>query len=243
MFDASIFYNYTRDKKLLNFFAGSLNSKIFVFYQYLIIEFLDYLESATVKTGTFLIQKQDKSFRFNVTKKTIKNWLFFLQEMGFIRYEYLNFDCVKITLLDYRKIPALNPPTHKENGEEILPSRFYKNIQLILAKVVKDFDGKTLSIEGGEFEVTDFRDKKDLSAMQNVFLRFKDKQNECFETIISYEMLTGKALPSIKCSYHQAIIKKRITTALNNYIVSPPPIPENSDNGSEVQEFQKLKIS
>lgn len=199
--------------KLTNFFKTYKNSKIYLFYS----ELRNILWEDKPKNGLICINQREKTYNFDVTSKTIKNWLIQLQKLNLIDFKYNFKDVCHIQIKNYENLEILNPPTQKESGEDILPTRFYKNVQLIIKNVIKEYKTKTLLFENEKVFVSEFDNKKELASSQNVYLKIKLTDDECFERQITYEHLVGKPLPSIKCNYHQAIIKKRVNAALHYY--------------------------
>lgn len=206
-FELQTFHN---NSNLRSFFKTYKNSKIYLFY----LELKDILWDLQAKNGMIIINQREKTYEFDVTSRTIKNWLYELQELGFIEFRYKKFDLCYIQMKDYTKLQILYPKTHKENGEPILPSRFYKDVQLIIKNAIKDFKDKTLVFENEKIVVCDFLNRNELSFAQSVYIKTKLLNDEQFEHNITYENLIGKPLPNLKSNFAQAIIKKRIKEAL-----------------------------
>lgn len=212
-FDLQSFYG---NSHLRSFFKTYKNSKIYLFY----LELRDILWDSHSKNGMIFINQRNQTYKFDVTDRTIKNWLYELQELGFIEFRYKKYDLCYIQMKDYTKVQVLYPK--QTHAEEILPSRFYKDIQLIIKNTIKGFKDKTLVFENEKVLVCDFSNKKELSFMQSVYVKMKLAQDECFERNITYESLVGQPLPSLKCNFHQAIIKKRIKESLERLRVNEP---------------------
>lgn len=208
-FELETFY---KDSNLRSFFKTHKNSKIYLFY----LELRDILWSLQIENGMIVINQRKKTYEFDVTNRTIKNWLFELQKFGFIEFKYKRFDLCYIQMKDYTKLQILYPKTHKENGEPIFPSRFYKDVQLIIKNTIKDFKDKTLMFENEKVVVCDFSNRNELSFTQSIYIKTKLLNDEQFEHNITYENLVGKSLPNLKCNFAQAIIKKRIKKALED---------------------------
>lgn len=202
--------------KLTNFFKTYKNSKIYLFYS----ELRNILWEAKPKDGLIFINQREKTYNFDVTSKTIKNWLIQLQKLNLIDFKYNFRDVCYIQIKNYENLEILNPPTQKESGEDILPKRFYKDVQLIIKNAIKEYANKPLLIEDEKVLVSEFDNKKELASSQNVYLKIKLADDECFERQITYEHLVGKPLPSLKCNFHQAIIKKRVNETLEYSRVS-----------------------
>lgn len=213
-FDISKFelQTFHHDSNLRSFFKSHKNSKVYLFY----LELRDILCDLQIKNGLITINQRKKTYEFDVTDRTIKNWLFELQELGFIEFKYKRFDLCYIQMKDYTKLQILYPKTHKENREPILPSRFYKDIQLIIKNAIKNFKDKTLMFENEEIVVCDFSSRNELSFAQSVYLKTKLANDDQFQRNITYENLVGQPLPSLKCNFSHAIIKKRINEALEH---------------------------
>lgn len=206
-FELQTFHN---NSNLRSFFKTYKNSKIYLFY----LELKDILWDLQAKNGMIVINQRKKTYEFDVTDRTIKNWLYELQELGFIEFKYKKFDLCYIQMKDYTKLEILYPKTHKENGEPILPSRFYKDVQLIIKNAIKDFKDKTLVFENEKIVVCDFSNRNELSFAQSVYIKTKLLNDEQFEHNITYENLIGQPLPNLKSNFAQAIIKKRVKEAL-----------------------------
>lgn len=198
------------NSNLRSFFKTYKNSKIYLFY----LELRDILWNLQAENGMIVINQRKKTYEFDVTDRTIKNWLYELQELGFIEFKYKKFDLCYIQMKNYTKLQILYPKIHKENGEPILPSRFYKDVQLIIKNAIKDFKDKTLVFENEKIVVCDFSSRAELSNMQSIYVKTKLADDSHFEHNITYENLVGQPLPNLKSNFAQAIIKKRIKEAL-----------------------------
>ncbi|MDO7253087.1 hypothetical protein [Helicobacter cappadocius] len=212
-FDLSKFELQTfHNSNLRSFFKSYKNSKIYLFYA----ELRDILWNLQIKNGMIAINQRKKTYEFDVTDRTIKNWLYELQELGFLEFKYKRFDLCYIQMKDYTKLQILYPKTHKENGDPIFPSRFYKDVQLIIKNAIKDFKDKTLVFENEEVILCDFSSRNELSFAQSVYVKTKLANDEQFQHNIIYEDLVRQPLPNLKCNFAQAIIKKRIKEALEH---------------------------
>ncbi|PAF42186.1 hypothetical protein [Helicobacter sp. 11S03491-1] len=195
-----------------SFFKSYKNSKIYLFYE----ELRDLLWELQNQDGVIYINQRKKTYQFDITSKTVKNWLAELQKLGFLEFKYKIKDICCIQMKNYENLVILNPPAQKESGETLLPKRFYKDVQLIIKNAIKQYKNKTLLIENEKVIVCDFDKKKELALNQSVYLKIKLADDECFEQKITYEHFIGKPLPSLECNFHQAIIKKRIKEALEH---------------------------
>ncbi|PAF54127.1 hypothetical protein BKH42_02635 [Helicobacter sp. 13S00482-2] len=83
-FELEQFYH----SKIRTFFKSYKNSKIFLFYA----ELRDILWKLQCKDGLLQINQRNTTYEFDVTSKTIKNWLSELQKLGFLEFKYKKFD-------------------------------------------------------------------------------------------------------------------------------------------------------
>ncbi|AFI06524.1 hypothetical protein [Helicobacter cetorum] len=230
MLDISVFNAefFLENKDLQAYFAKDKHSKLYTFYTALRNKFVEVLRGKTkqkcLNGDTFHINKQDKSYEFDVTQRTVRNWLNILQEQGFIKFSYLKHDLVSVTMLDYTKIEALYPPKVDEYNKEILPNRFYKEAQLRLTHFIRQQQASTFKLNDfeGEWVLEEYSSKKELAKSKELYVKLKQKDNNQVCIPVSYEYLTSKTLPSLKCHFHQNIINKNFRASLINALKTNP---------------------
>ncbi|PDW36427.1 hypothetical protein BB423_07995, partial [Helicobacter pylori] len=101
------------------------------------------------------------------------------------------------------------------NGESNLSNNFFLGICGYLKKLFKKLEDKAFRLKNkhGVFFLK-IPKHFQMQNFNNIFLEFVSANNSCLSCRLTYNQLVGKKIPSIKCSYQQAIVKKNIYRAL-----------------------------
>ncbi|PAF50644.1 hypothetical protein [Helicobacter sp. 13S00477-4] len=166
-FNYSLFdSNSLRELGVRSFFKVYKNPKVYMFY-----EELAYLTlKLKPQTGLIVINQSENKYNFDVTDKTIQNWLKHLQKLGLISFKYKKFDLLYLQMKDYTKLKIFEKRIYERTGQPVLPTRFYKDVQLIIKNAIKEFKGKKLLFQGEKLSVCDFSKKHELAFMESVYV-------------------------------------------------------------------------
>lgn len=198
-------YGHLHDPKLFNFFHNYKNPKIGFFYLYLLNNF---------RHKRFRLKKINLAYEFDVCEKTIKNWLQELMRLGFLCFNAKPKHLVCIQIKNYRQTQAFKDFVL---GRSNLPNRFFKEIALILKHIQQRNLERVVKDKFLNFYSLIQSTKNRMQSLQRVIVEFVSEDNPQENRSLTYEQLTQRGLPSIKCAYHRAIIKKRILQALEDY--------------------------
>lgn len=194
------------DDKILKFFNSYKNPKLGIFY----ISLINNFGYRNISLGKIKL-----AYEFNVCERTIRNWLKELKKIGFVDFNTNQKHFAWIRVKRYCK---------SENfknfilGKKNLPNRFFKEVALIIKSIKKHYDGYTAKDKSNILFNLKLPTKNKMSFFKRVLIEFSPKQDPNETLSLTYEQLTKQNLPSIECTYHLAIIKKRITSRIYDYL-------------------------
>ncbi|BAM33272.1 hypothetical protein HW260_00170 [Helicobacter cinaedi] len=207
-------------KLLLPYFKAYKNPKIFLFLMGLIEK------SSLRSTRRVIFNILDTSYEFDICEKTIKSWLKQLENLKLLKTQSRKGQIYAVELFDYEaaisKAETEQKQTQSTSSCRInlptptaeIPTRFYKNIQNIINKIIKTqgLQEKKFKLDEEQWRLAPSQTKT--KSYKNIIVEFENTHNLQFTALLTYEQITGKSLPSLSHPYHQQIIRANLKKSL-----------------------------
>ncbi|TLD93802.1 hypothetical protein LS74_000155 [Helicobacter magdeburgensis] len=210
-------------KLLLPYFKAYKNPKIFLFLMGLIEK------SSLRNTRSVIFNILDTSYEFDICEKTIKSWLKQLENLKLLKTQSRKNQLYAVELFDYEAAisKAENAETEQKQTQSTsscginlptptteMPTRFYKNIQNIINKIIKTqgLQEKKFKLDEEQWRLAPNQTKT--KSYKKVIIEFENTHNSQFIALLTYEQITGKSLPSLSHPYHQQIIRANLKKSL-----------------------------
>lgn len=186
-------------------------------------------KSSLRNTRSVIFNILDTSYEFDICEKTIKSWLKQLENLKLLKTQSRKNQLYVVELFDYEAAisKAENAETEQKQTQSTsscginiptptaeIPTRFYKNIQNIINKIIK-----TQGLQEKKFKLDEEQWRLALNqtktkSYKNIIVEFENTHNLQFTTLLTYEQITGKKLPSLSHPYHQQIIRANLKKSL-----------------------------
>lgn len=210
-------------KLLLPYFKAYKNPKIFLFLMGLIEK------SSLRSTRRVIFNILDTSYEFDICEKTIKSWLKQLENLNLLKVQSKKGQLYAVEIFDYEAAisKAENAETEQKQTQSTsscginiptptaeIPTRFYKNIQNIINKIIKTqgLQEKKFKLDEEQWRLAPSQTKT--KSYKNIIVEFENTHNSQFTALLTYEQITGKKLPSLSHPYHQQIIRANLKKSL-----------------------------
>lgn len=212
-------------KLLLPYFKAYKNPKMFLFLMGLIEK------SSLRNTRSVIFNILDTSYEFDICEKTIKSWLKQLENLKLLKTQSRKNQLYAVELFDYEAAisnsKAENAETEQKQTQSTsscginiptptaeMPTRFYKNIQNIINKIIKTqgLQEKKFKLDEEQWRLAPSQTKT--KSYKNIIVEFENTHNSQFTALLTYEQITGKSLPSLSHPYHQQIIRANLKKSL-----------------------------
>ena len=162
---------------------------------------------------SFICSKTDFQYGLNKNRKTIKHYLDALQSLGLIVYDGRISNAYRISLRNLNKNQKFKDYL---NGTKNLPNQFFKNICSLIKRINKVYDGLKIKSRDYGYVRLSCPTKGRMEHLKDVIVEFNPVDNPRINLAFKYSDLTGKQLPSTKCSFHLTIIRNNLTKSLLN---------------------------
>ena len=210
-------------KLLLPYFKAYKNPKIFLFLMGLIEK------SSLRSTRRVIFNILDTSYEFDICEKTIKSWLKQLENLNLLKVQSKKGQLYAVEIFDYEAAISKAEKTETEQKQTQstsscginlptptaeMPTRFYKNIQNIINKIIKTqgLQEKKFKLDEEQWRLAPSQTKT--KSYKNIIVEFENTHNSQFTALLTYEQITGKKLPSLSHPYHQQIIRANLKKSL-----------------------------
>ncbi|WP_110558226.1 hypothetical protein [Helicobacter cinaedi] len=207
-------------KLLLPYFKAYKNPKIFLFLMGLIEK------SSLRSTRRVIFNILDTSYEFDICEKTIKSWLKQLENLKLLKTQSRKGQIYAVELFDYEAAISKAETEQKQTQSTSscginlptptaeIPTRFYKNIQNIINKIIKTqgLQEKKFKLDEEQWRLAPSQTKT--KSYKNIIVEFENTHNSQFTALLTYEQITGKSLPSLSHPYHQQIIRANLKKSL-----------------------------
>lgn len=207
-------------KLLLPYFKAYKNPKIFLFLMGLIEK------SSLRSTRRVIFNILDTSYEFDICEKTIKSWLKQLENLKLLKTQSRKGQIYAVELFDYEAAISKAETEQKQTQSTSscginlptptaeMPTRFYKNIQNIINKIIKTqgLQEKKFKLDEEQWRLAPSQTKT--KSYKNIIVEFENTHNSQFTALLTYEQITGKSLPSLSHPYHQQIIRANLKKSL-----------------------------
>ncbi len=169
-----------------------------------------------VSNNKIALDRHYAHYALQIVPRTLRMQLDILEEVGLIslikgkhRYAY-------IYLKDYRKLSNYQPVGLNKKAN--IPTPFFLAILAYSKKIVQALKEVAFKIKGrhGLFKLKSPKDRGRMRRFNDVILEFSPLDDPNTTIFITYEQLTGKQIPSMKCFYQVAIVKKNLKEGLKN---------------------------
>ncbi|CCF80879.1 hypothetical protein [Helicobacter bizzozeronii] len=172
-----------------------------------------------VSSNKIALDRHYAKYVLQIVPRTLRMQLDILEKVGLIslikgkrRYAY-------IYLKDYRKLPSYQ--SVGLNKKANMPTPFFLTILAYSKKIAQALKEVTFTMQGrhGLFTLKSPKDRGRMRRLNDVILEFSPLQDPNTTISLTYKQLTGKEIPSMKCFYQVAIVKKNIIEALTSQMV------------------------
>ncbi len=183
-------------------------------------------KSSLRSTRRVIFNILDTSYEFDICEKTIKSWLKQLENLKLLKTQSRKGQIYAVELFDYEaaisKAETEQKQTQSTSSCRInlptptaeIPTRFYKNIQNIINKIIKTqgLQEKKFKLDEEQWRLAPSQTKT--KSYKNIIVEFENTHNLQFTALLTYEQITGKSLPSLSHPYHQQIIRANLKKSL-----------------------------
>lgn len=186
-------------------------------------------KSSLRNTRSVIFNILDTSYEFDICEKTIKSWLKQLENLNLLKVQSKKRQLYAVEIFDYEAAisKAENAETEQKQTQSTsscginlpiptteMPTRFYKNIQNIINKIIKTqgLQEKKFKLDEEQWRLAPSQTKT--KSYKNIIVEFENTHNSQFTALLTYEQITGKKLPSLSHPYHQQIIRANLKKSL-----------------------------
>lgn len=173
-------------------------------------------KSSLRSTRRVIFNILDTSYEFDICEKTIKSWLKQLENLNLLKVQSKKGQLYAVEIFDYGAAisKAENAETETETEQKQtqstsscginiptptaeIPTRFYKNIQNIINKIIKTqgLQEKKFKLDEEQWRLAPSQTKT--KSYKNIIIEFENTHNSQFTALLTYEQITGKSLPSL----------------------------------------------
>ncbi len=183
-------------------------------------------KSSLRSTRRVIFNILDTSYEFDICEKTIKSWLKQLENLKLLKTQSRKGQIYAVELFDYEAAISKAETEQKQTQSTSscginlptptaeIPTRFYKNIQNIINKIIKTqgLQEKKFKLDEEQWRLAPSQTKT--KSYKNIIVEFENTHNSQFTALLTYEQITGKSLPSLSHPYHQQIIRANLKKSL-----------------------------
>ncbi|MFC3847621.1 integrase [Helicobacter baculiformis] len=171
------------------------------------------------KSNKIALDRHYASYALQIMLRTLRLNLDILEKVGLIslvkgkkRYAY-------IYLKDYRELETYK--SVGSNKKANMPTPFFLTLLAYYREIAKALKEVALKLKGrhGYYVLKFPRDKGRMRRFNDVILEFSPLDDPNTTVSMTYEQLTGKQIPNMKCFYQIAIVKKNLKEAFDSQMV------------------------
>ncbi|WP_104705789.1 integrase [Helicobacter suis] len=171
------------------------------------------------KSNKIALDRHYAHYALQIVPRTLNLNLNILQDKGFIKLIKGKHRYTYIYLNDYRQIKGYTDTGINKRAN--IPTPFFLAILAYAKKIVQALKEVAFKIKGrhGLFTLKSPKDRGRMRRFNDVILEFSPLDDPNTTIYITYEQLTGKQIPNMKCFYQLAIVKKNLIEALKSQMV------------------------